>query len=124
MSHRGRWLVVGLLAGFFGSPLALAFASWNATAVGTPTAQALSITSGNSPSVTVAGRDASLTWTASQFSNGVPLTGYLVERYDADGVAPQGVTSGTCAGVVFTTSCTESAVPAGSWNYTMTPAAG
>jgi hypothetical protein len=57
------------------------------------------------------------------FSNAVAVAGYTVTRYAAGGTTPLSV-GGTCAGVVAALTCTESAVPNGRWEYTITPAQG
>ena len=57
-------------------------------------------------------------WSAA--SSGAPATGYLVKRYDSSGNA-QSVGSG-CSGTIAQTTCTETAVPPGTWRYRVTPA--
>lgn len=61
-----------------------------------------------------------MSWTAAALSNGTGVAGYTVSRYDSVTGTQQVVGAG-CSGVVTTTSCTESSVPAGSWVYTDTP---
>ncbi|HSD23321.1 MAG TPA: hypothetical protein VLB79_03255 [Solirubrobacterales bacterium] len=46
------------------------------------------------------------------------MTGYLVRRYDESGNAQ--TTGAGCSGTIATTSCTETAVPPGTWRYRVT----
>lgn len=58
-------------------------------------------------------------WTAATFPDGTAVAGYVVRRYDALNGSSAAV-GGTCAGIVTTTSCSET-VAAGTWFYTDTP---
>lgn len=58
-----------------------------------------------------------VSWSATGGS--VPVSGYVIKRYNADGKA-QTVGSG-CSGTIAGLSCTEQAVPGGQWRYTVTP---
>jgi hypothetical protein len=73
---------------------------------------------GNQPTVSVSGRNATVSWTASTFSTGTAVSGYAVKRYDANGNL-QTIGAG-CSGAVASTSCTETGVPSGAWKYTVT----
>jgi hypothetical protein len=53
-------------------------------------------------------------------SSGIPVTGYLVKRYDAPTLTLQTILT-ACMGTVTTTTCTESGVPTGQWVYSVTP---
>ena len=53
-------------------------------------------------------------------ASGAPPTGYLVKRYDNSGTLQ--AIGAACSGTIATTSCTEAAVPAGTWRYRVTPA--
>jgi hypothetical protein len=75
------------------------------------------------PSGAVSSHDVTVTWTASKFADGMNVPSYIVKRYDAITNALQ-TTLSACSGNVGATSCVEHAVPTGSWNYTVTPAAG
>ena len=80
---------------------------------------------GNTPSASVPllSFNVTVSWSASTFSGGGPVSGYVVKRYPAAGGA--GVTPAAgCSGTVAGTSCTENAVPLGSWRYSVTPVAG
>jgi hypothetical protein len=79
---------------------------------------------GNAPAAEVSGDMVTLSWAASTLSNGAAVTGYSVKRYDASGATQQTIVSGTCASVVTGTSCSETAVPAGDWSYSVTPVHG
>ena len=57
-----------------------------------------------------------VSWTAP--ASGAPVTGYLVRRYDDSGNAQ--TTGAGCSGTIASTSCTESAVPTGTWRYRVT----
>jgi hypothetical protein len=70
--------------------------------------------------VSAAGRTITVSWAATTLSNGEPVNGYLVTRYDAATLTPQTVGSG-CEGTVTTTTCVENGVPAGQWRYSVTP---
>ena len=102
----------------------LAHASWVHNGVGLGSARAVLAGAGSSPTPTTSGRNVSLTWATSTYSNGVTVPSYLVKRYDAAGTVVQTMTSGTCAALVTGLTCTESAVPTGSWRYSVTPAVG
>jgi hypothetical protein len=70
------------------------------------------------PTVSATGRSVSVSWTAP--GGGAPPTGYIVKRYDNSNQS--GTVGSSCSGTVTGTSCTESAVPAGTWTYKVTPA--
>jgi hypothetical protein len=98
-------------------------AAWGVAASGTGAAKAKTMSGGNTPSASVAGRNVTVTWTASTFPEGGSIPGYVVKRYSSLGGAAQ-VVLADCAGTVTGTSCTEQNVPIGSWKYSVTPALG
>jgi hypothetical protein len=102
----------------------LAHASWVNNGAGFGSSRAVLTGAGSSPTPTTSGRNVSLTWPTSTYSNGVAVPSYLVQRYNAAGTVVQTIGSGTCAALVTGLTCTESAVPAGSWRYSVTPAVG
>jgi hypothetical protein len=107
--------VGGLIAYFSGAAAAGSAGGAAATYVGPGSSPT---TSGN------AGRSITLTWAAATLANGQPVDGYLVTRYEADPpYAPQPVQAG-CSGTIAALTCTEYAVPFGSWQYTITPVKG
>ncbi len=113
---------LGVLVGVLVVP-GLALAAWTAAGSGDASTKAFAMPTGDVPAVSVTGRNVSLSWTASAFPNGDPVAGYLVRRYPAGGGPAETVLPG-CAGVQNSTSCVESAVPAGDWRYTITPVHG
>ena len=97
-----------------------AAASWNGNGSGPSYAKARSLPAPAAPTTSVTGRNVTVSWTAP--GGAVPVTGYLVKRYNGSDVE-QTVLAG-CTGTIATTSCTENAVPAGSWRYTVTAVRG
>jgi hypothetical protein len=93
-----------------------ASASWKGSAKGSVAAQADSLRSASQPTASLVNGNVTVSWTAP--SSGAPASGYLVKRYDLSGNA-QTVGPG-CSGTIATTSCTENAVPAGTWRYRVT----
>jgi hypothetical protein len=67
----------------------------------------------------VSNRSVTVSWSASTMPGGGAVSGYAVKRYDTNGNA-QTIGSG-CSGTVAALTCTETAVPAGTWRYTVTP---
>jgi hypothetical protein len=96
-----------------------AVASWHPTSSGTAWTKAHSMPAGNTPSASATNRSVMLVWPASTFPGGGSADGYVVKRYDLSNQA-QTVLSG-CSGTITTLTCTEDAVPAGSWKYSITP---
>lgn len=66
------------------------------------------------PAASVSGRNVTVSWTAP--AAGPPPSSYVVRRYDATSGAQQTIGSG-CSGAQPGLSCTEAAVPPGSWRY-------
>jgi hypothetical protein len=110
-------LAIGLLLA--GSPGA-ASAGWSSPGSGRGYASADVAPTGKQPTVSLSGRNLTVAWTASQFSDGTNVNGYLVARYDAGTNAPATVGS-SCSGTIAALTCTETAVAPGSWYYRITP---
>jgi hypothetical protein len=100
----------------------VALGAWSGSGSGSGYSKARSMPVGNTPSATVSGRNVTVSWSASSFSGGPAVSGYVLKRYDGSG--NQQTIGASCAGTIPTVSCTESAVPAGSWRYTVTPKQG
>lgn len=110
--------LIAIAAAVLAIPSAAA-ASWQATGSGSGYSHADSLAAGNTPTTSVSGRNVTVNWTAT--TGNVPVTGYVLKRYDASSGVQQTIGSG-CSGTVAGTSCTEAAVPPGSWKYSVTPA--
>lgn len=99
-----------------------AYGYW--TAISNPggggAAAATTVNAGNTPTVSATGSAVTVTWSASTIATGSAVTGYRITRYDQATHTAQTMLS-ACNGVVAGTSCTESAVPPGTWRYTVTP---
>ena len=74
---------------------------------------------GNTPDVSAAGRDMTISWAESVLTGGTPASGYVVRRFDTNNVE-QTVLAG-CDTIITGLTCTENLVPAGTWKYTVTP---
>jgi hypothetical protein len=81
---------------------------------------AAGLTAGQAPAATASGSSVAVSWPAATFPDGAPVAGYIVRRYNA-ATGGQETTGAACSGTITSTSCTESAVSAGSWVYTDTP---
>jgi hypothetical protein len=120
-----RRLVTLGLALFLSVGTAEVWGYWTAGSVvgGAGASAAVTVNQGPTPTAVMAGQVATVSWAASTLSDGQPVGGYTVARYDATSLAPQTVGAG-CAGTITATSCTEENVPAGSWKYAVTPVIG
>ncbi len=112
-----------LLSAALAATTAAAWAYWSATA--TPgsvgAAVAASVNQGATPTASAAaGRKVTVSWGASELSNGHAVDGYVVKRYDAVSGALQTTHTG-CAGTISAESCIEIGVPTGQWKYSVTP---
>ena len=97
---------------------AAALASWHRGGSGSSAAKARSLVAVAQPTASVSNRSVTVNWSAP--ASGAPPTGYLVKRYDNSGTLQ--TIGAACSGTIATTSCTEAAVPAGTWRYRVTPA--
>jgi hypothetical protein len=97
-----------------------AFAAWSAPGQGVADGAAYAMPVGSTPSGAATGDIVSISWSASLFPDGAPVTGYVLHRINETTGAESTVEVG-CSGVVTATSCTESSVPPGNWLYTVTP---
>jgi hypothetical protein len=96
---------------------ALAGAKWGSPGNGSGYTRAQALPAGNPPTAVGSGRNVTVSWAA--VGGQVPVTGYSIKRYDANGVG-QTVGSG-CSGTIVGLTCTEQGVPAGEWRYAVTP---
>lgn len=103
---------------------------WSAgSAPGGGRADAASLGTGATPSVSLISRTATVSW-AQQTIGGIPLGqlaggGYTVQRYAAaapgTSITPLAACVGTISGAADPLSCDEAALPTGRWLYTVTP---
>jgi hypothetical protein len=96
---------------------AITVANWKDPGVGNGYSKANALSSGATPTAGVSGRSVTVSWTAS--GGAVPVAGYAVKRYDTKGQAQ--TVGSSCSGTVSGLTCTENAVPAGQWRYTVAP---
>ena len=96
------------------------WAVWSASGAGAAASAASVMPTGAAPTAAASGSSVLVSWSPVALSNGTNVAGYVVSRYDA-ATGLSGSVGASCSGVVTTTSCTESSVPAGNWVYTDTP---
>jgi hypothetical protein len=100
-----------------------AAAAWALTRSGSGAAKAKALGAGNQPTASVQGHKVTVTWTASSYTTGGAAPGYVIRRYNVTTGVGIGATNG-CSGTLTVLTCVETGVPSGSWQYTVTPAAG
>ncbi|MGA9746322.1 MAG: hypothetical protein WBQ50_02585, partial [Nocardioides sp.] len=87
---------------------------------GSGAAVAAAVEQGSTPVVTAKGSSLRVDWASGSLSDGSPVDGYVVQRYDADTLSSQPPLS-ACAGTLAALTCTEDDVPEGHWVYSVTP---
>ncbi len=110
------FLIAALTSALFA---ATAPAAWMLGGSGSAYSKAHTLSGGNTPTVSVSGRNVTVSWAA---TGGTPVGGYLVKRYNASDV--EQVVGAGCSGTVAALSCVENAVPGGAWKYSVTPVQG
>jgi hypothetical protein len=95
-----------------------AFAAWVIDAVGSVSSKAQIMPGGSMPAVSVSGRNVTVSWSASRFSGGTPVSGYTVRRYEGGSPSSPG---SACSGTITVLRCTERDVPPGTYRYTVIP---
>jgi hypothetical protein len=103
----------------------VAWGFWSVDSVpgGNGASAVASVDQGARPTAVAAGSAVTVGWAATTLSSGDPVTGYVVDRYDATTLAPATILAG-CAGTVIALSCTENGMPTGRWVYSVTPVVG
>ena len=93
-----------------------AWASWTTSGAGSGTSKAIALPTGPTPTVSVTGRNVVVSWSQVNLPNATPVTAYQVGRFSTANVAQ--TIGSACSGTVNALTCTEAAVPAGTWKYT------
>ena len=93
-----------------------AWASWTTSGAGSGTSKAIALPTGPTPTVSVTGRNVVVSWSQVSLPNATPVTAYQVGRFSTANVAQ--TIGSACSGTVNALTCTEAAVPAGTWKYT------
>jgi hypothetical protein len=95
-----------------------AVAGWAVTGGGGAATKSLVMPQGATPTASASGGDVSVSWSA--VTVGSAPVSYTVRRLNASSGLPATVGS-SCSGTLSATSCTETAVPSGTWRYAVTP---
>jgi hypothetical protein len=119
---RRRFLPLLLVAAVVAFPGGAA-AAWALSGSGSSAAKAKTLGSGNQPTASALLQTVTVSWAASSFTTGGAVPGYVVRRYDVTTGVGVNATNG-CSGIVTALTCTETSVPVGAWQYTVTPATG
>jgi hypothetical protein len=109
------------ITAFVASAASPAAAAFDVAAAGVATSLTQSVPDTGAPLAVANGHEVTVSWPSITLAGGQPATGYVVRRYDDNGV-PQTVLS-ACT-LVTGTSCVEHAVPTGTWKYTAQPLVG
>jgi hypothetical protein len=114
------------LAISFGGPAASAY--WQTLGSNDGGARADTILALGAPTATASAGGAAVNWTQGSTAGGRAVSGYTVARYSSAipnaMVAAGGGCAGTISAPLTTLSCTEAALPSGTWYYTVTPVLG
>src|SRR4051794_1706476 len=116
-----RAVLIGMAIAAAALPAA-ATAAWTHGGSGAPTAKAVAMPTGSTPTASVSNRSVTVSWSASTMPGGGAGSGYVVKRYNTSGTI-QTIGSG-CSGTIAALTCTETAVPGGTWRYSVTPLKG
>jgi hypothetical protein len=98
-----------------------AYASWGGAGSGSGAVKAAQLPTVTAPSASASVHSVTVTWSAATVG-GQNVAGYTVKRFDTGGTG-QTVGAG-CSGTISDLTCTEAAVPSGTWRYTVTPVQG
>lgn len=116
-------VVAAALVISWGAPAANAY--WQTLGTNPGTAKADSISAVAAPAATAAAAgSASVSWAQGTTTGGRAVSGYTVTRYSAATGGTKVAAGGGCGGIVAALTCSEAALPAGTWFYTATPVLG
>jgi hypothetical protein len=122
MTRGARLLILLATALLCGIACQSALAYWNGDGeTGAGGADVATVEPGTAPTAIEEGAGTvTVSWEAGTLSNGVAVDGYAVERYDEETETLATIGPG-CAGTITALTCTETEVPEGEWQYTVTP---
>ncbi|MCP9001768.1 hypothetical protein NFC73_18850 [Pseudarthrobacter sp. RMG13] len=103
----------------WGAPAANAY--WQTLSSNNGGARADAILAVAAPTASASADAASVSWAQSTTAAGRPVSGYTVARYSSTTGGTKVAAGGGCAGTVAALGCSEAALPAGTWYYTVTP---
>lgn len=115
-------VVTAALAVTWGGPAANAY--WQALGSNAGAARADSLQAVAAPLALASSGAASVSWQQGTTAAGRPIARYTVARYASAAGGTRVAAGGECAGNIAALTCTEAALPAGTWYYTVTPVLG
>ncbi|KRE72092.1 hypothetical protein [Arthrobacter sp. Soil762] len=112
-------VVAAALVISWGAPAANAY--WQTLSSNNGGARADAILAVAAPTASPSAGAASVSWAQSTTAAGRPVSGYTVARYSSPTGGTKVAAGGGCGGTIATLTCSEAALPAGTWYYTVTP---
>ncbi|MGY4541996.1 hypothetical protein ACVWY0_001909 [Arthrobacter sp. UYNi723] len=112
-------IVAAALVISWGAPAANAY--WQTLSSNNGGARADAVLAVPTPTASASAGAASVSWAPSTTAAGRPVSGYTVARYSSSTGGTKVAAGGACAGTIATLTCSEAALPAGTWYYTVTP---
>lgn len=106
----------------WGGPAANAF--WQTVSSADVGAKADLLQAVAAPTASASAGAAAVSWAEGTTAAGRAVSGYTVARYSSATGGTKADGGGDCAGTITTLSCSEAALPAGTWYYTVTPVLG
>lgn len=121
-ARRARRFAAAVGVAVAAMPVASAWAAWTSGASGAAVARSQSMPAGPRPTVSVEGRNVTVSWPGATLAGGEPVSGYQIRRVAANGT-PATIGPG-CSGTRAGLTCTETAVAPGVWSYGVTAVLG
>lgn len=112
-------IVAAALVISWGAPAANAY--WQTLGGNPGGAKGDSILAVAAPTASASAGAAAVSWAQSTTAGGRAVSGYTIARYSSATGGAKVAAGGACAGTVTVLTCSEAALPAGTWYYTVTP---
>lgn len=112
-------IVAAALVISWGAPAANAY--WQTLGSNPGGAKGDSILAVAAPTASASAGAAVVSWLQSTTTGGRAVSGYTIARYSSATGGAKVAAGGACAGTVTVLTCSEAALPAGTWYYTVTP---
>ncbi|MET3203659.1 UNVERIFIED_ORG: hypothetical protein ABIB21_000434 [Arthrobacter sp. UYEF13] len=115
-------IVAAALVISWGGPAASAY--WQTLSSNDGRAKADSILAVVAPTASASAGAATVSWAQGATAAGKQVSSYIVARYSSATGGTKVAAGGGCSGTITTRTCSEAALPSGTWYYTVTPVLG